>query len=420
MKRIIALIFVAVFAAALASGCAAPNIGNGKIVSADRVKYINAKPYSEGLAAIKTEDGWGFIDKEGATVIEPGLEAVGSFSEGLCAAIVNPGEKWGYIDKSGNVAVGGAYTAAADFSDGFALVKDGNYYKYINAKGAELKVTVPSADNGEGTDAEKRTLTSFSDAASFSNGLARVEIDGKTAYINTQGDVVASGFLTENDFSEGLCAVNFKTEKEDLNGFIGIDGATVIEPKYLDTGSFSEGYAPFKAKISEGTSSASGVTTGAVYSWGYINAKGEITVSAEYDNVYGFKNGLSRVSENIATSVYDYSYIDATGKTVTEKAYRFAYDMTSDGLARVARTENQKTIWGFIDRNGAERIAPQYDNAKDFSEGYAPVCIGKKWGIIDKNGRLAAKAEFDDIETASEGHFLVRHGDRYGFLKING
>lgn len=418
MKKTVTLFLAAVIATALLSGCSAPKITDGAIVSADEVRYLNARPYSDGLAAVKTENGWGFVDENGDFAIEPAFEAVGSFSEGLCAAITEAGEQWGYIDKSGKVVVEGQYTAAAEFSDGFALVKRGNYYEYTDKEGNILKVTVPEKTAEDGTKTESQTLTSFSDASSFSEGIARVEIGDMSAYINTDGEIIAEGFLTSNPFSEGLCSVNFTVEKEDLNGFIDKEGKTVIEPKYLDAGNFSEGLAPFKAKISDGTVSSSGVSTGAVYAWGYLNAEGAEVIAASYDNVYGFKNGLSRVSENIAASVYAYSFINSDGKTVTDGTYTFAYDMTGDGLARVAKTEDKQTVWGFIDKNGAEAVGPKYDNAKDFSEGYAPVCIGDKWGIIDKSGKLVVETKFDDIEAASDGHFLVRYGDRYGFLKI--
>lgn len=418
MKKIIAAVFIVIFSAMLLGGCSAPKIETEKIVSADEVDYLNARSYSDGLAAVKTDKGWGFIDTDGNFAIEPKFEAVGAFSEGLCSAIVSSGEKWGYIDKNGNTVIDGAYTAAAEFSDGFALVKEGNYYKFIDTKGNVLEVTVPAKTAEDGTVTETKTVTTFDDASSFADGFARVEIDDANAYINTKGEVIASGFLTSNDFSEGLCAVNFKVGDDDLNGYIGEDGKTVIEPKFFDTGSFSEGFAPYKEKISGGTTSAEGVSTGAVYLWGYINTKGETVISANYDNVYGFKNGLSRVSENVATTVYDYSFIDTNGKTVTKSLYRFAYDMTADGLARVARTEDQKTVWGFIDKNGAEFIELKYDNAKDFAEGFAPVCIGEKWGIIDTHGNLVVEAKFDGMETTADGHFLVKYGNKYGFLKI--
>ena len=93
MKKTVTLFLAAVIATALLSGCSAPKITDGAIVSADEVRYLNARPYSDGLAAVKTENGWGFVDENGDFAIEPAFEAVGSFSEGLCAAITEEGEQ---------------------------------------------------------------------------------------------------------------------------------------------------------------------------------------------------------------------------------------------------------------------------------------------------------------------------------------
>ena len=167
MKKIIAAVFIVIFSAMLLGGCSAPKIETEKIVSADKVDYLNARSYSDGLAAVKTDKGWGFIDTDGNFAIEPKFEAVGAFSEGLCSAIVSSGEKWGYIDKNGNTVIDGAYTAAAEFSDGFALVKEGNYYKFIDTKGNVLEVTVPAKTAEDGTVTETKTVTTFDDASSL-------------------------------------------------------------------------------------------------------------------------------------------------------------------------------------------------------------------------------------------------------------
>jgi WG containing repeat len=45
---------------------------------------------------------------------------------------------------------------------------------------------------------------------------------------------------------------------------------------------------------------------------------------------------------------------------------------------------------GFIDRTGKITIEPRFDEIfVGFSEGLAPVRIGKKWGFIDQTGKIA-------------------------------
>ncbi len=59
-----------------------------------------ARPFSEGLAAVKQAGLWGFIDKKGKALIGLKYEDAYGFSEGLAAVWLN--DKMGYIFKSGD------------------------------------------------------------------------------------------------------------------------------------------------------------------------------------------------------------------------------------------------------------------------------------------------------------------------------
>lgn len=63
-------------------------------IKGDRIEY------SEGLAAIKIDDKWGYIDTQGRVVIDPDFEQADNFEEGL--AIVRKDGKYRVIDRTGN------------------------------------------------------------------------------------------------------------------------------------------------------------------------------------------------------------------------------------------------------------------------------------------------------------------------------
>ena len=98
--------------------------------------YDNANAFSEGFAAVEKDGKWGFIDKAGNVMIPLNYDWVDSFSEGL--ATVRTGDwnnwgnmKYGFIDKTGNVIIPLNYDWALSFSDGLATVrKGGNWYDY--------------------------------------------------------------------------------------------------------------------------------------------------------------------------------------------------------------------------------------------------------------------------------------------------
>jgi hypothetical protein len=79
-----------------------------------------------------------FIDTTGAVVTSEDYDGARSFSEGLAA--VKKGEKWGYIDKAGAVVVAPRFDEALSFSDGFAAVKTQGKWGYIDKKGKELTI----------------------------------------------------------------------------------------------------------------------------------------------------------------------------------------------------------------------------------------------------------------------------------------
>jgi hypothetical protein len=64
-------------------------------------QFENADEFSGGLAAVKVNSQWGYVNKAGHVVIEPKLDRVYSFSSGL--ALVRAGNQLKYIDIKGNI-----------------------------------------------------------------------------------------------------------------------------------------------------------------------------------------------------------------------------------------------------------------------------------------------------------------------------
>lgn len=111
---------------------------------------------------------YGFIDKQGNTVIPCKYDWAGSFSEGMAPVELNG--KWGFIDKQGNMVLPFKYDIAESFSESLARVGLNGKYGFIDKQG---NMVIPCKYDG---------------AYPFSEGLARVGLNGKWGYINTRGD----------------------------------------------------------------------------------------------------------------------------------------------------------------------------------------------------------------------------------------
>lgn len=105
-----------------------------------------ASYFTEGLAAVEKDGKLGYINKQGAFVIEPKfdypdyyhLSTIQAFSDGL--ACVRLDGKWGYCDHKGNIVIKPQYDRVFSFRNGLALVTYKNaeercVFSYINKDG---------------------------------------------------------------------------------------------------------------------------------------------------------------------------------------------------------------------------------------------------------------------------------------------
>ena len=78
--------------------------------------------------------------------------------------------------------------------------------------------------------------------------------------------------------------------------------------------------------------------------------------------------------------------------------------------------DNSIGKWGFADTLGKIVIAPQWDFAKDFSDGLAVVGLNNKYGYIDKTGSEIIPLKYDSIGYLSNNLALVSLNGKWGFV----
>lgn len=220
-------------------------INENNEMAIDTYEYSQILPFSEdGLAAVKKDDKFGFIDLNGELVIRNVYDGVGLFNEGYVlverngkSGIINsegeliipidyilkpPSDDmvafqvdddesendalWGFMDIEGNEVIYPQYLQVLPFSEGFALVTNGTHVFYIDKTNTEL--ASPEIDGGlvfnEGFAAvRKGALWGFINkrgvmvipprfdwASSFESGVAMVVNNGKIGYIDTKGSYI--------------------------------------------------------------------------------------------------------------------------------------------------------------------------------------------------------------------------------------
>jgi len=99
--------------------------------------YSNALPFSEGLAAVKEKDHWGWIDQNNDIIIPFVYEEVRSFSNNLAA--VKKRGKWGFINKKGEAIIENCFFDVSDYHQFRAFIRysdgEGNNWAIIDDTG---------------------------------------------------------------------------------------------------------------------------------------------------------------------------------------------------------------------------------------------------------------------------------------------
>ena len=324
-----------------------PYISNNKIGFADLetreiivpCKYESVYSYNDGLASVKLDGKWGYVDKLGREVIPCLYDVAGQFNEGL--AMVELNNKWGFIDKTGRELIPFRYHHVGTFSEGLAQVTlDSCKYGFIDKSGREVIPCRYQASYG------------------FSEGLASVKLDGKWGFIDKSGrEVIPCRFDSAYSFSEGMACAELNGKW----GYIDKSGREIIQFIYDDYAyAFSEGLACVKSNDK----------------WGFIDKSGREIIPNVYDSADEFSECLACVKAN-----GKWGYINKSGCVVIPFKYNYAYSF-SEGLAKV----NINRKWGFVDKSGQEVIPCRYLLASQFVGGLAMVRRNGKRGYIDRFG----------------------------------
>lgn len=190
-------------------------------------KYDDVHRFTEGLASVKINSKWGYINKNDSIVIPAEYFGAWEFSEGLAKVKVKPNGTFGFIDHTGRMAIPAEYGDVGHFSEGLAPFRYYDKWGYIDHHN------------------NKVIIEKYNGAKSFSNGLALVVVKGKWGFIDPDDTmVIPAQYDRAYSFSEGLAAVEFKGKW----GYINTSGQMVISPKYGFAGSFSKGLAQVERK----------------------------------------------------------------------------------------------------------------------------------------------------------------------------
>ena len=286
--------------------------------------------FSGGLAAVKYKDKFGYIDKNGKTVIGFEFDTAHPFADGY--ARVKKDDKYAFIDKSGTLITDFEYEDAGDFSLGLAWVKKDDKFGFINSNG---DICIPLR---------------YDYAGNFSQGFAAVSIGSKYGYIDNTGNmIIPATFDYAADFSEDLAQVDIGFK----SGFINKNGEIVIPCIYDDAENFACSKAVVYNQGKYGTIDKNG-NTSIPFGWysiifGYSENLLRVRGGGMWESSMGYINNPTEAS----SIQIPFSFNDASE--------------FSEGIAWVRNNTNYKLLRTYIDKNG-NILLPKRASLKEFSE----------------------------------------------------
>lgn len=347
---------------ALLTACA-QGVNAGKECGCQKLYGINAST-KEGLR-------YGFIDCTGKVVVEPKFVAVEEFNDGVAVvrldrgAVPAPREAGraseelaeGIVDVQGNLTVPPDTHILSSFSEGLALAKVKGRYAYID-KGGHVAIQLPDGLKISDIDYSPPVEYQFFDGVAAlraegggvyvihrqggvlfnkgpfrrydEHGLAVVEVDGKEAIVDRQGNYIFGPQENEISDGDGFYLVAPRAEGEKYK-FINLKGEVLYERSFEEVGLFSEGMAKAKANGK----------------WGFIDKSGKLKIPAEFEEARDFADGLAAVKVN--------------------------------------------DRWGFINHSGTYVIPAQFKFVRDFDCGLVYAEGDRAAGYLDKSGKWVWK-----------------------------
>ena len=450
MKRrvsslLLACALVLAFIPAVSADDAPPERGVLRYEELIAPRYEDAKLFNDGLAPVKQDGKWGYINLEGEVVIGFKYDVANIFSEGLAVVGTFATREVERYDWSSNETVIDTIEVI-----NLGVIDESGIYKPLSA------TRYDEVTNGYKRENHYIAKSAYTEARDYYYYGGWVVIGGALFGIDGNDMTSPDGYPLHGEGNavlhvptEGLIRAALVPVAEGGIGYYDMDGRVALEsgwkssegPKYIIpvNGDYVSNVYPFNQGLAIAWVCQYGdmIETDEyaymeeIYRFGFIDKTGGWVIEPQFEDYYvmGMYTRYQIFADNGLASVKKdgkYGAIDKTGKTVINFQFDELWSFFEDRAAF-----KQDGLYGYVDSQGNVLIEAQYQAASGFWGGCGVVYDGTDAFIIDRNGgkvpgsdALDPSTYFREVNgspvTYTPGEYVVVQKDGvYGYGKLS-
>lgn len=421
-------------------------------------RFEVARPFSEGLASVRIDGFYGFIDTAGEIVIAPRFQNAGSFSREY--AEVRLDNASGIINRSGELVIAPRFRRIIPFSGDTFLAE-------------------PLREGQQNSPLTERKLGAFNDFSSFTSMQGAGLFHIQRGWLSDQNLKFARFDKPERGL---IWAGKSIGRHEYLWGLLRSDGTWQVSPRYHHVQQLSETHAVVAATPNNAPSSQPRLDH---QRWGAVDRDGKLVVPLKFAHLRYWRGGYGQAREAqpykpdgtpsksregivradgtlLADRYFDEIDIDQQGGLPRGRIGKTWHSVEPDGslvpdqldgtpllqcpggLSVIRRGEsvefrvpgNGRPVgpfdmkhvlgqecpgpfsaqrhgkWFVVLENGSVLGGKNgFENSYSFSGDHAAVKVDGKWGIIDRAGAFTVKPGFETLRPTGKGLFTVEDAD---------
>jgi hypothetical protein len=332
-----------------------------------------------GVAIIRTREGEeGFINSNFQVITSingEDIESIGYFSEGLADIKING--KWGYINSNLELSIDNIYDNVLGFKNGLARVYINSKQGFINKKGEYILENI-EVNYDESLINYEAPLVGYS-----------FKQNDKWGFIDHESNIIVEPVY---DFVESISDIIITLQKDGKIGFINLETGFKLEPFYdiytAETNIYGELISVSPPSSAENNSMLFHTKDHAKL----VDLNNNELISFKKNDDYNFfsrpHNRFPRTYEDLMPifNGKKWGYVNKNNKMVIGHKFNTAYRFHKSGYALVS---SGRDYFHYIDKKG-RRVSEDFYGEPDYSNPDKGYIVGRLWNktYVVLNGKF--------------------------------